>query len=72
MTRFVLALHPVPPVCWSGILAFSPDKLEALFATGAKWMDEAMGPDDMAMLGLSQNPQNKEQVSDLIKPSVCM
>lgn len=47
------------------MLAFAPDKTEALFETGAKWMKEVMGPDDMALLGLSQNPQTKQQVSDV-------
>lgn len=35
------------------MIAFTPDKLEALFEIGARWMEEVMGPDDMALLGLT-------------------
>lgn len=62
VTKFQLALHPIPAVCWSGNLIFTLDKLEALVQAGVEWREKVMSVDDSALMGLTQSPRDGSQV----------
>jgi len=62
VTKFQFALHLIPPICWSGGLFFTVDKLEALVLAGTKWREEVMTVDDMILMGLTQSPKDGSQV----------
>jgi FAD/FMN-containing dehydrogenase len=63
VTKFKFGLHPIPPVCWSGFLFYTPDKLDALARAGVKWKEEVMSVDDTALIALTQGPEDGSQVS---------
>jgi len=62
VTKFHFALHPIPPICWSGGLFFTLDKVEALVQACAKWREEVMTVDDMILMGLTRSPKDGSQV----------
>jgi FAD/FMN-containing dehydrogenase len=62
VTKFKFALHPIPPVCWSGFLFYTPDKLDALARAGVKWKEEVMSVDDTALIALTQSPEDGSPV----------
>ena len=63
VTEFQLALHSIPPVCWSGGLLYTLDKLEAVVEAGLRWKKEVMTVDDLILLGLTQSPQDGSQAN---------
>jgi FAD/FMN-containing dehydrogenase len=65
VTKFQFALHPIPLVCWSGFLFYTPDKLDALVRAAIKWKEEVMSVDDTALIALTQSPEDGSQVSSL-------
>jgi hypothetical protein len=63
VTKFKFALHAIPPICWSGFLFYTPDKLDELAQAGAKWKAEVMSVDDTALIALTQSPEDGSPVS---------
>lgn len=54
----------MPPICWSGNLIFTLNKLEALVAAAKEWKETVMTSDESALLGFNQNPMDGSQVRE--------
>jgi len=51
VTNFRFALHPIPAICWLGVLHFSPDQLEKVVEASLAWKQK-MSVDDSVLMGI--------------------
>lgn len=70
VTSFVIALHPVPPVCWSGALTFSFDKIDAVLDAINTLKSEESTPDTCGLLGIIRNADGSNVSSLHVLPVV--
>jgi len=54
-TSFTFRLRSIPPVCWSGVLFFSPNQLGELVKVVTEWKACIQSPDDSILMGITHS-----------------
>ena len=58
-----MRIHPIPPMCWGGLLTFSMDKVEAVFEAMKIWQETIQTEDESAWIMMLSKPIGGGEVS---------
>jgi len=58
-----MRIHPIPPMCWGGLLTFSMDKVEAVFDAMKIWQETIQTEDESAWIMMLSKPIEGGEVS---------